>query len=246
MIRTYASAEILFKEAQEMGLDPQWETPHGLFSIQNNSKSIYVFYTKLHINSQLGAWMSQDKYLTHIMMQKHDLPDIPFCYTTQLKEVNQFLDTHRTIIQKPVLGQKAENTLLIEKHDEIQKGNLDEWIFEKYIPGTEHRYLVLQGKVIAVQEKTLTPTQDHPWKKTYRTLDEVDWNGQMIKMSTDIANLFHMGLLAVDFILNENNKIWILETNSMPSLHSFYHPDEGRVVEVARKILSSIIASYTS
>lgn len=243
MLTKYASAKILFTEAEEMGLKPRWETPHGLFSFQHNNKSIYVFYTKLHINSQLGSWMSQDKYVTHIMAQKHSIPDIPFCYTSQIKEVNKFLDTHRMIIQKPVLGQKAENTFLVKKHEELIKQALDDWIFEKYIPGNEYRCLVLEGKVIAMQEKKLNATPEHAWGKVYRTLESQEWNKKMIDIAIEVSQLFQMGFIAVDFILDQDNNIWLLETNSVPGLYSFHNPDEGRQINVASEILTSILKS---
>lgn len=245
MIKKYASADTLFNEAQEMGLDPKWETPHGLFSFQHNNQPIYVFYTKLHLNSQLGSWMCQDKYLTRVVLEKHNFPVIPFCYTSEIEDVYKFLDAHRTIIQKPVLGQRSENTHLIKTKDEIITTALDEWIFERYIPGTEYRCLVLEKEVIAMQEKRLVPTLDNPWAKKSIALERPNWNKEMTEMSVAIAHRLQMGLVAVDFILDKDNKIWHLEANSMPGVHYFNNPDEGKGLNVARMILSSVIKNST-
>lgn len=240
MIKKYASAQLLFTEAKALGLNPNWETPHGLFSFQQNGKDYFVFYTKLYMNSQLGSWMSQDKYLTHTLLQKYNLPHIPFCYTTQVSEVNKFFATHHSIIQKPVLGQKAENTYLINAREEIRKGSLDEWLFEKYISGIEYRCLILQGKVIAMQERRLAPTTQYPWRKIFRNLEKKEWHNEMSALSLRISQLFHMGFMAVDFILDEENKVWVLEVNSVPGLYSFHHPDEGKTVNVAKEVLVAI------
>lgn len=241
MIKKYASAQLLFDEAKALDLNPQWETPHGLFSFQQHGKYYFVFYTKLHINSQLGAWMCQDKYLTHTLLQKYHLPHIPFCYTNEINEVNMFFEEHAPIIQKPVLGQKSENTYLMKSLNDLRKGPLDEWLFEKYIVGTEYRCLVLQRKVIALQERRLAPTAQYPWKKRYRTLEKQEWNNEMVTLSQEISNLFHMGFMAVDFILDDENKLWVLETNSMPGLNFLHHPDEGEAMNIAKEILSSIL-----
>ncbi|MBI4067678.1 ATP-grasp domain-containing protein [Candidatus Gottesmanbacteria bacterium] len=243
MIKKYASAELLYAEAFKLGLNPHWESPHGLFSIQYKGKDIFIFYTKLHINSQLGAWMSQDKYLTHIILKKYNLPDIPYCYTTQIKTLNIFFDKHHPIIQKPVLGQRAEDVFLIQKRNEIRQGTLQDWIFEKYMKGKEYRCLVLKGKVIAMQEKILSPTGDYHWRKIIRNLAEKDWNKQMVIYSIKISKIFQLGLMAVDFILDSNRKIWILETNSMPSLYAFHNPDKGPKLNVAKQVLREILST---
>lgn len=244
MIRKYVSAELLYKEADKLRLNPIWETPHGLFSIQHKGKSIFIFYTKLHINSQLGAWMSQDKYLTHIILRKNNFPDIPYCYTTQMKTVNLFFDNNNPIIQKPVLGQRAENVYLIRKRGEMKHDlSLQDYIFEKYMEGIEYRCLVLKGKVIALQKKKLALTENHPWGKTIENLDKKVWNKEIISQSLKISEVFHLGFIAVDFILNDEGKLWILETNSMPGLYSFHNPDKGTRLNIAKQVIEVILES---
>lgn len=165
MLKKYASAKILFEEAKQMGLDPIWLTPDGLFSLKYKNKQKLVYYTKLHINSQLGAWISKDKFLTHIILKNYQFPDIPFCFTTQKKDINRFFDMYHPIIQKPVLGQKGENVFLITEKQDIPMDPLDNYIFEEYKKGVEYRCLILKNKVIAMQEKVLNPSKSHPWRK---------------------------------------------------------------------------------
>jgi glutathione synthase/RimK-type ligase-like ATP-grasp enzyme len=185
--------------------------------------------------------MCQDKYLTHVMLQKHHVPDIPFCYTTQKKEVSKFLYVYHVIIQKPVVGERAQDTTLVKSAVGIPEVSLDTWIFEQYIPGVEYRCLVLEKKVIAMQEKTLSPAPGYPWRKTYRVLDQPVWDPDMVHTATEIAGLFHMGFIAVDFILGRDNIARVLEANSAPGIYSFHHPDEGTSVPVAAKLLAVIM-----
>lgn len=236
----YASAKILFKEAEELGLNPQWETPYGLFSIQTQKGKQFIFYTKLFSNSQLGSWISQDKYATRLVLEEHKLPVISYCYSTQKAKINEFLNIHKAIIQKPVYGQKAEGVTLITNHQQLKTVFVRDFLYEKYIEGGEYRVWILHGESIAMQFKKNTPDTKHPWKKHIKNLSKSEWQKLLIEMSQKVAKVLHMDFLAVDFIQDKKGKYWLLETNSMPGLYSLYFPDDGEPVKIGKKLLETV------
>jgi len=241
MFKKYATAKLLFEEAERQGFTPTWEHPRGLFAIPHKGKNVFVYYAKLHINSQLGSWICQDKSLTHTVLNKEGFLTIPYCYGNQPKEVNAFFDEHTRIIQKPVLGEQSKDVHLITHREDIDMSALEDTIFEEFIDGTEYRCLVLNGKTIGMQKKILDPTPEYPWRKHVTNLVEDAWLPECMKDAQSIASLLHMGFIAVDFMIDHTGKRWILELNAMPGLHSFHHPDSGDPHNIAAKLLDSII-----
>lgn len=241
MLKKYASAKILFEEAEKRGLKPVWETQRGLFSVKSAGKRRYLYYTKLHINSQLGAWICQDKSLARKILEKEGFPNIPYCCSNQVRDVNVFFDTHKTIIQKPQLGERSEDVRLIRKREDIDMSTIEDSIFEKYIEGTEYRCLILNGKTIGMQKKKLRPTDGHPWSKHITNLSPGEWHTELTVVAEDIAKILHMGFIAVDFIIDASGTAWVLELNGTPGLHSFHHPDAGDSVNIAERLFGVIL-----
>lgn len=241
MFKKHTSAQLLFAEAEKRGLKPVWETPDGLFSFLYNDERCFVYYTKLHLNSQLGAWMCNDKSLTRVFLEREGFPTIPFCYSNKKSELNSFFDKYHPVIQKPLLGMKSHGVHLISNREELDCTALEETMLERYIEGTEFRCLVLQGKVIGMQQKVLEPTPEYPWRKHITNLDAKAWNQECVSIASAISNRLHMGLLAVDFIQDAKGKLWVLELNAMPGLHSFHNPDVGVPVDIASMIVEVML-----
>ncbi len=232
---------MLFEEAERRGLQPRWETACGLFSFFSNSEDVFVYYTKLDANSQLGSQICQDKSLTHAFLAREGVAGIPFCYSKHVAEINRFFDAHHPVVQKPLLGMKSHDVRKISRREELDLDHLEDTLFEQYIDGVEYRCLVL-GETIAMQRKTLDPTDDYPWRKHIANLDRSEWLADLPSLSDTIARRLRMRFMAVDFIVDALGTARVLELNGMPGLHSFSHPDEGAPVEVASALLDAIVA----
>jgi len=243
MFTRYESAEILFEEAQKLGLAPQWETRSGLFSFEHIGQTHFVFYTNLHSNSQLGSQMCKNKSLTRAFLARESLPTIPSCHSHIIADINRFFDQHHPMIQKPLTGMRAQHVRLIRKRSEIDTAQREESIFERYIEGTEYRCLVLNQQTILMQKNTLTPTEDYPWKKRNTNLAKNDWLPDLLPIAERIATALHMGLIAVDFIIDTVGRAWILELNNVPGLNTFHDPHEGEPMNVAKMLLETMVAS---
>jgi len=240
MFKKHVSAELLFAEAEARGFHPSWETGCGLFSLVHKKKTVFIYYTKLHCNSQLGSQMCGDKHLARTFLARENFPNIPYCYSNQKAEINRFFDQHTPLIQKPLLGMKAQNVRLISHREEICFENLEDTFFEKYIEGTEYRVLIVQ-KAIAMQKKILKPTEKYPWRKHVTNIPRHEWLPELVSMAESLAQKLHMTCMAVDYIVNTANQVFVLELNSMPGLYSFHHPDTGEPVNIASELLTVIL-----
>lgn len=236
-------ARILYQEAQKQGLKPQWETGHGLFSIRFKRRIFYFYSTKLSINNSLGVWLTQDKYTTRVLLDKYKLPNIPYCYTTDKKELNHFFDQYHPLVGKPVLGERAEEVKYIEDREVIFKLPIKDTLFEQYIKGTEYRYLVLKGEIIGAQKKELASTPEYPWRKIISNLEKKGFKKEYRDLALKAAEIVSQQFLSVDFIERQDNSVVILELNSMPGLYSFHNPDLGKPKNIADLILQAILTT---
>lgn len=239
VFKRHASAEMLFEEAQKQGLKPRWESACGLFSFRTYDRDVFVYYTKLHGNSQLGSQICVDKSLSRAFLAKEGFPNIPFCYSKKPPEINVFFDRYHPLVQKPLLGMKAQGVRLVRSRDEIRMNDLENMILEQYVDGMEYRCLFFH-KPLLMQKKILDPTPAHPWRKHVTTLEPSEWMDELALMTESIAKLLHMSFMAVDFIVDAHGRPWVLELNSMPGLYGFQYPDTGKPVNVAEMLINAI------
>lgn len=238
------SAELLFNEAKNMELSPQWETHYGLFSILKNNKRQVLFYSHLFSNSQLGSWIADNKHTTHIFLESNNILTIPYYYGDKTLLLQKFFTHHAPVVQKPIMGKRSKDVYLITKKTELPTGSLLDVLFEKYIDGIEYRYLVLGEKVIAVQKKIVEPTKENRWEKYRVNIEKDNWDAQLVKQAVSIAKSLHMSFLAVDFMVEEKDKWYVLEVNANPGFQYMHEPHEGKPINVARKLLEYVLTEH--
>lgn len=237
------SSVLLFKAAQKRGYKPIWLTDYGFFQFTVDGRVLLACQSRSFGNSQLCTWVTADKHATHVLLDHYHFPTIPFCFSRERRIINTFFDRYHPVIAKPVLGEKSEGVRLISDRDKLFDNDLSSTLFESFIKGVEYRYLRMEGKLIAVQKKVLAPTAKYPWKKEYTNLEIGEYDARLSQLSEKINNIIPQQLLAVDFIVGENNYVWVLEVNSMPGLWSFLHPDFGTSIDVTDPMLNLIIRS---
>jgi len=240
------SSQILFDEAQKLGLNPRWETDYGLFSVNfyNTSEREYFFHSNFNLNGELSRILVKNKHFTRLILEKNMFANIPFILPRSLEELRDFFEKHQSIICKPLLGQRSKKVYLINTKERLDKCSLKMNFFEKYIEGDEHRYLILDGEVIAVQHKTLSPTKKYPWNLRYIGVDRLEWDGELIDQSLKIASIFELKWAAVDFLLDADGRAWVLEVNSSPGIVKIHHPDDGVRVNAAELIWKVLIQQH--
>ena len=251
------SAALLFDQAQTMGLQPRWETDYGLFSVilpkQNSAQNInkpptreFFFQTNLNLNGSRARILAKNKQFTRLVLAQANLPNIPYLLPGSQEQLLTFFNQYQPLICKPLLGDRSLNVKLITTRQQLANCNLTMNFFEQFIKGIEYRCLVLQDKVIALQKKELIPTDQEPWKLFYTGLDKSRWQPALVSMSKQIAQLLHLELAGVDFIVDAQGKNWVLEVNSAPGITKIHHPDAGVSTNAAELIWAAVLASYST
>lgn len=237
------SSQLLFDEAQKLGLEPKWETDYGLFSVKlpESSQREFFFHTNFNCNGELSRILVKNKHFARLILEKNGFENIPYLLPSNSVELKHFFDDYQPIICKPLLGQQSRHIKLIKSREQLAVCSLKMTFFEKYIKGDECRYLLLQNEVIAVQRKKLVPTASNPWNLYYIGLPKSDWDQQLVQRSIKIVKLFKLNWAAVDYILDEEGKAWILEINSAPGIVKIHHPDEGVKTNAAKLIWQALI-----
>lgn len=239
-IQKKKTVELLFSCAQGMGMEPKWLTKH-LFSVVTPSGEQHVFYTKSILNSHISVILANNKFLTRTLLEHHQLPNIPFCKPANLEEAKVFLNEHGPVIAKPLHGFGARDINLIHKASDMGHLKFGKYIFEKYIVGKEMRYLILNGHVIAVHESDYG-TSLSPSRELKRiSYESNEWNPQLTNLTKKIAKVVNLNFAAIDFIVQTNGTIYILEVNCAPGLKWFHSPTSGPVVDVANLFLQAIL-----
>lgn len=240
------SAELLFQCAERMGLHPVWVTPNGLFAVIIDGRERYINTSVSVLNTHLGANLARDKYRTRLILERHGMQNIPFAVAHTPDAAAAFLENHQSIIVKPIRGAGARDIHIIHKQNQLEQIQLDRYILEKYIPGHEVRYLLLNDEVIAVHRSDYgtSVAEDRALRRI--SYPRVEWDPLLINSSLRIATILGLRFAAVDFMIDTAGKAYILEVNTMPGLKWFHAPTSGPVVDVAGMLLQSTVSKLRS
>lgn len=235
------TAELLFNSARQLGLSPVWVASRNTFAIMLGKQEQYITMTRSPLNSETSAALAKNKYVTRRILERHNLPNIPFIQPAGQVEAKAFLKRHGKIIAKPVSGAGAHDVHIITTSAQLGALNINEYILEKYITGKELRYLLLDGKVIGVHRSDYgtSVAANRPLRRISYPSDS--WDLDLLKLALRIADILHLKFAAVDYLVDSSGKAYILEVNTMPGFKWFHAPSKGPVVDVARLFLESII-----
>jgi glutathione synthase/RimK-type ligase-like ATP-grasp enzyme len=235
------TAELLFRRAQEMGLRPVWMTPYGMFAITLDGRERYVNFAHSPLNSDASASLAKDKYLTRLILERHNMQNIPFVLPRSQAEAAAFLRQYGKIIAKPVTGAGARDIHIVTSPAQLEALKITRYILEKYIAGKELRYLLLNGQVIGVHRSEYGTSVEESRTLQRISYPEARWNPVLIHSSLRIADILDLRFTAVDYLIDDTGKAYILEVNTMPGLKWFHAPSSGPVVDAARLFLESMV-----
>jgi glutathione synthase/RimK-type ligase-like ATP-grasp enzyme len=232
------TAELLYKCAGQMGLRPSWVTP-GMFAVVVDGREKYINGARSLLNSHASASLAKNKYLTRKILERHDMPNIPFCRPYSLADAELFLYNHKEIIAKPLRGSGGRDIHRITEPKQLAGLCNSGYILEKYITGQELRYLVLNDVVIAVQRSEYGDSVEHHRPLQRISYPRSQWNHTLVSLSIQIARLLDLKFAAVDYLIDDSGRAHILEVNTQPGLKWFHAPTSGPVVDVARHFLEA-------
>ncbi len=174
------------------------------------------------------------------------MPNIPYTRARTQSDAEAFLSRHGTIIAKPVTGAGARDIHVVTNRAQLAALNVEQYILEKYIAGKELRYLLLNGEVVGVHrsEYGTSVAEDRPLERiSYpRNL----WNPTLVASSLRIADILDLKFAAVDYLVDDSGRVYILEVNTTPGLKWFHAPSSGPIVDIARLFLESALDTALS
>lgn len=235
------TAGLLFSRAQQMGLQPSWVTRNGLFVMNTDEGEQYVNASHFPLNSHVSASLASNKFLTRRILERHHLPNIPYTRPKILQDAISFLHEHGTIIVKPVRGSGARDIRIVSSPEQLDGIDFRAYIFEKYIVGTEMRYLVLNSTVIGVYESAYGTSVAAGRPLQCLSYPRNRWDPALMTLATRITDILGLRFAAVDFLVNAQSGFVILEVNSAPDLKWFHAPTSGPAVDVAGMFLAALL-----
>jgi glutathione synthase/RimK-type ligase-like ATP-grasp enzyme len=237
-----STAKLLFQGATEMGLHPTWMIADGLFVVETPTGERYINCERSSTNSHLSISLTINKYATRLVLQRHGLPNIPFCRPADMQEAEAFLATHKKIIIKPLRGAGSKGIIIVTDKSQLQDVPVRKYIFEKYISGTEMRYLILDGSVIAVHKSAYGVSVEADRELERISYEKADWDPELAAMAQKAARILNLHFGAVDYMIDEAGKAYVLEVNSAPGFKWFHKPTSGPSVNVAKMFLESTLS----
>lgn len=231
------TTELLFRAAQEMGLKPSWITPDGLFAVTVDGREQYVNFARSPLNSHTSASLAKNKYLTRCILERHDMLNIPFTHPQTQSDAEVFLRQYTKIIAKPITGSGAHDIHIVTSIQQLQKLDIAKYILEQYIAGKELRYLVLNDTIIGVHRSDygISVKEDRLLERISYPASE--WESSLVSSSIAVARILGLKFAAVDYLIDDSNRAYILEVNTTPGLKWFHAPTAGPSVDVARQFL---------
>ncbi len=236
-------AALLYESAEQMGLMPAWIQRGRLFAISVSGQEKYLYLSHTPLNPHVGASLAADKYATRQIMERHGLLNIPFAKVETQAEAAAFLQTYGEIIAKPHKGAGTRDIHIVSNPRQLLQLNIEDYILEQYVPGKEMRYLILNGKVIAVHQSDYGTSVQADRKLLRISYPKHAWDPGLTRTSVRIARVLGLKFAAVDFMIDANNRPYILEVNSRPGFKWFHAPSSGPKVDVARLFMEAFLKS---
>jgi D-alanine-D-alanine ligase len=193
------------------------------------------------LNSQVDSALVRNKFHTRLILERFKLPNIPYERLTTLEQAERFLQKHKTIIVKPTNGYGAQDINIVTDVRQIAVLNLKEYIFEKYVTGKEMRYLILNGKVIAVHQSEYGTSVAADRDLERLSFAQSEWDEELTNLALRVAQIFRLKFAAVDFLIDKGGKPYVLEVNTSPGLKWFHSPSSGPSVDVATMFLEAML-----
>lgn len=236
------TTELLFRRSIDMGLQPAWVIPGKLFAVSIRGNETYVNITQSPFNSHASVSLARDKYFTRRVLERNDIPNIPFARPTTHAEAVVFLATHGTIIAKPVSGSGSNDIHIVTSTAQLRQLRIEDYIIEKYIAGKEMRYLVLNGEVAGVYRSDYGTSVEVTRALECVTFPRDEWDEALIESSLQITRVMDLSFAAIDFLIDDAGCAHVLEVNTMPDLKWFHAPTSGPTVDVAGLFMEAIVA----
>jgi len=136
--------------------------------------------------------------------------------------LSEYLSLGNEVICKPIFGSQGKGMIKLDKNNsyldlDVSNGvyYLQEFIHTKADKNTDWRVFVIANKVIATMRRESQHWQTNVAQggECYKDESSMD----MQKASEKAASLVGANYAGIDILIDENNKVWITEINSVPA-----------------------------
>lgn len=138
------------------------------------------------------------------------------------------------VVVRPHFHSQGRDILLVHKDHEDLKDRLlyaecnipNHYVTEIVNKKEEYRVYVVQGRAVCVAKKQPYNSSDFAWNVaqggSFENVRWSDWPLKAVKIAIKATNFMALDFGGVDIIIDQNDKPFILEINSAPSLTSAY------------------------
>lgn len=160
------STRLLMQEALKKGYSinffPSSSAQSGISRCTKDGRELLFKSTASALVPSYGVFAAEDKALTHSLLSMNDIsvPDtIVLSWGNEVKEALEFLDKYKKLVVKPVDANHGDGISIgVTSVEALQRAvafarntkNMTDVIIQQQVEGREYRFLVVEGRVIAV------------------------------------------------------------------------------------------------
>ncbi len=150
-IRYYAQA------CRELGIPYQLDLrTRALRITTKNDRKVFIYKASTPLNFQASVTLSKDKRELHLALEPHNFPLPKQVKISNIEQLQGFFEENQKIVVKPTDSHGGKGVTVLPKSDELEvaftraKKESPTVIAESFVSGENYRFLVLDGKVLAV------------------------------------------------------------------------------------------------
>lgn len=150
-------AEIILNEARRRGIDVEiLDAKSGLFALSFGGRTIWCRESLSELTTAVTMSLCDDKGLTRRVLNKADLKVPEQVEAGDLKQEQEFLEKHGSVVVKPARGEQGVGISVdirseteLKKAIELAKVHCAQVLLEPYLPGRDLRVIVIDYRVVA-------------------------------------------------------------------------------------------------
>jgi len=182
----------------------------------------------------------EDKLFQHILFK--DTMKMPrFWHYTNTEEI----DTPLPVIVKRRISSRGRDVFMIKTENEINRffkeNDIGDYLFEELMKiKRDIRVLVIGNEVIGAVDRKFRVKNNKGYDGIgVKVRNEYRLSEDMKKMVIEIARKMESDFCGIDFIIDENDQIYLLECNISPQFVAFENALE---VNVAERVIDAIVS----
>ena len=186
------------------------------------------------LNTARAIHQVNDKAGFRMLLQENTGNDelVPYTFT-EMSAGHYAIIADEGVVMRPATHSRGRNLHLCQTADEARAAVQqcgEGWYASEYIEKVaEYRVFVVQGRAVAVAEKTPANREDIAWNVAQGgRFDNVAWDNwplQAVRKSIEAFNLSKLDFGGVDVMVDADGKAYVIEINSAPSLTSDYRQE---------------------